>query len=163
MHIKGILPVLSDWLVFVITLISILWIYLHHLGRIKMAVTDSIFTLGIPIGVAVILSEGLSAIFDRARPFVADKEITLLVPHSADGGFPSHHMTVMVVIAASLWYRNRNLGYLLYALAIISGLARIGAGIHYPTDILAGLVIGWFSALIIHRFTRDQRLRLLRR
>ena len=163
MHIKGILPVLSDWLVFVVTLISILWLFLHHLGRIKMAFTDSLFTLGIPIGVAVVLSEGLSALFDRARPFVADKEITLLVPHNADGGFPSHHMTVMAVIAVSLWYRNHNLGKILFSLALISGLARIGAGIHYPSDIFAGLVIGWISALLINRFTRDLRLRLLRR
>ena len=163
MHIKGILPVLSDGLVFAIALISVIWIYLHHLGRIKMAITDSIFTLGIPIGVAVIVSEGLSALFDRARPFVANKEITLLVTHNADGGFPSHHMTVMVVIAASLWFRNHNLGLILFALSIVSGLARIGAGIHYPTDILAGLAIGWVCAIIINRTTRDLRLRLLRR
>ena len=163
MHIKGILPVLSDGLVFAIALISVVWIYLHHLGRIKMAITDSFFTLGIPIGVAVIVSEGLSTIFDRARPFVANKEITLLVPHNADGGFPSHHMTVMVVIAVSLWFRNHNLGKILFSLALISGLARIGAGIHYPSDIIAGLVIGWISALLINRFTRDLRLRLLRR
>jgi len=163
MHIKGILPVLSDGLVFAIALISVVWIYLHHLGRIKMAITDSFFTLGIPIGVAVIVSEGLSTIFDRARPFVANKEITLLVPHNADGGFPSHHMTVMVVIAVSLWFRNHNLGKILFSLALISGLARIGAGIHYPSDIFAGLVIGWICALLINRFTRDLRLRLLRR
>ena len=163
MHIKGILPVLSDGLVFAIALISVVWIYLHHLGRIKMAITDSFFTLGIPIGVAVIVSEGLSTLFDRARPFVANKEITLLVPHNADGGFPSHHMTVMVVIAVSLWFRNHNLGKILFSLALISGLARIGAGIHYPSDIIAGLVIGWISALLINRFTRDLRLRLLRR
>ena len=163
MHIKGILPVLSDGLVFAIALISVVWIYLHHLGRIKMAITDSFFTLGIPIGVAVIVSEGLSTIFDRARPFVANKEITLLVPHNADGGFPSHHMTVMVVIAVSLWFRNHNLGKILFGLALISGLARIGAGIHYPSDIIAGLVIGWISALLINRFTPDLRLRLLRR
>ena len=163
MHIKGILPVLSDGLVFAIALISVLWLYLHHLGRIKMAITDSFFTLGIPIGVAVIVSEGLSSLFDRARPFVANKEITLLVPHNADGGFPSHHMTVMVVIAVSLWFRNHNLGNLLLGLALISGVARIGAGIHYPSDIFAGLVIGWISALLINRFTRDLRLRLLRR
>ena len=163
MHIKGILPVFSNWLVFVIALIAILWVYLHHLGRIKMALIDSLFTLGIPIGVGVVVSEGLSTLIDRARPFVTNKEITLLVPHNADGGFPSHHMTVMVVIAASLWFRNHNLGYLLFTLSVISGLARVGAGIHYPTDILAGFAIGWISAIVINRATRDTRLRLLRR
>ena len=98
----------------------------------------------------------------RSRPFVASKEIVLLIPHNADGGFPSHHTTVMVAIAVALWFRNHNFGRLLFILAILSGIARVGAGIHYPTDILAGVVIGAGTAWSIHKLTKEQRLRTLR-
>jgi membrane-associated phospholipid phosphatase len=161
-HFKSVLPLFSDWMVYIVALSAAAWVAFHHLGRLKAMIIDGIYTLVLPIGLSVVISEGLSKIFNRSRPFVADKEIQLLVPHNADGGFPSHHMTVMAAIAIALWYRNRNLGAALMALTILSGIARIGAGIHYPTDILAGLVIGALTSITIHRFTKTSRARALR-
>ena len=161
-HFKGILPLFSDWMVYIVAIGAAIWVALHHLGRIKLMIIDGIYTLALPIGLAIVISEGLSKIFDRSRPFVADKEIQLLIPHNADGGFPSHHMTVMAAISLAIWYRNRNLGAALMVLTILSGIARIGAGIHYPTDIIAGLIIGSATSYLVHKATRESRLRSLR-
>ena len=161
-HIKGVLPLFSDWMVYIILIAGVGWVVGHHMGRAKLMALDFIYTLAAPIGVAVVISEVLSKIIDRSRPFVASKEIVLLIPHDADGGFPSHHTTVMVAIAVALWFRNHNFGRLLFALAILSGITRVGAGIHYPTDILAGIVIGSLTSWLIHRLTKEQRLRALR-
>ena len=161
-HIKGVLPLFSDWMVYIILIAGIGWVVGHHMGRIRLMALDFLYTLAAPIGAAVVISEVLSKIFDRSRPFVASKEIVLLIPHNADGGFPSHHTTVMVAIAVALWFRNHNFGRLLFVLAILSGIARVGAGIHYPTDILAGVVIGAGTAWSIHKLTKEQRLRTLR-
>ena len=161
-HFQGILPLFSDWMVYIVFTLSALWVVTHHLGRPKMIAIDFIYTVAAPVGMAVIISETLSKLFDRARPFVANKEIVLLIPHDADGGFPSHHTTVMIAIAVALWFRNHNFGNLLLILSILSGFARIGAGIHYPTDILAGIAIGWLTSWAIHQLTREQRLRQLR-
>ena len=161
-HFKGVLPFFSDWMVYLIFLSGIGWVVGHHIGRIRLIALDFIYTLAAPIGAAVVISELLSKLFDRSRPFVASKEITLLVPHNADGGFPSHHATVMVAIAVALWFRNHNFGRLLFILAILSGIARIGAGIHYPSDILAGVLIGTLTSWSIHKLTKEQRLRTFR-
>ena len=161
-HISGILPFFSDWMVYIVFVSSAAWVFGHHLGRMKAIALDFVYTLAAPVGLAVIVSEVLSKIIDRARPFVASKEITLLIPHDADGGFPSHHTTVMIAIAVALWFRNHNFGNLLIILSTLSGIARVGAGIHYPTDILAGVLIGWFTAWGIHSLTKEQRLRALR-
>jgi undecaprenyl-diphosphatase len=161
-HIKGVLPLFSDWMVYIILIAGVGWVVGHHMGRMRLIALDFIYTLAAPIGVAVVISELLSKLIDRSRPFVASKEITLLIPHDADGGFPSHHTTVMVAIAVALWFRNHNFGRLLFTLAILSGIARIGAGIHYPSDILAGVVIGAGTAWTIHKLTKEQRLRALR-
>ena len=152
-HMTGILPLFSDWMVYIVFAFSAAWVVGHHLGRPKLIAIDFVYTLAAPVGLAVIISEVLSKIVDRSRPFVASKEITL---------FPSHHTTVMIAIAIALWFRNHNFGNLLLVLSILSGLARIGAGIHYPTDILAGVLIGWLTAWGIHRLTKEQRLRALR-
>ena len=161
-HFKGVLPFFSDWMVYIILIASIGWVVGHHMGRIRLMALDFIYTLAAPIGAAVVISEVLSKFFDRSRPFVASREITLLIPHDADGGFPSHHTTVMVAIAVALWFRNHNFGRLLFILAMLSGIARVGAGIHYPTDILAGIVIGAMTSWAIHKLTKEQRLRAFR-
>ena len=161
-HMTGILPFFSNWMVYIIFLSSAAWVIGHHLARVRLIALDFVYTLAAPVGLAIIISELLSKIIDRSRPFVSSKEITLLIPHDADGGFPSHHTTVMVAIAVALWFRNHNFGNLLLILSMLSGLARVGAGIHYPTDIAAGVFIGWLTAWGIHRLTKDQRLRALR-
>jgi undecaprenyl-diphosphatase len=161
-HLTGVLPFFSDWMVYLVLALSAAWVIAHHLGRPKAIALDFIYTLAAPVGFAVIISEVLSKLINRSRPFVVSKEITLLIPHDADGGFPSHHTTVMIAIAVALWFRNHNFGNLLLILSILSGLARIGAGIHYPTDIAAGVLIGWLTAWSIHRLTKEQRLRALR-
>jgi undecaprenyl-diphosphatase len=161
-HMTGILPLFSDWMVYIVLACSAAWVVGHHLGRPRLIALDFIYTVAAPVGLAVIISEVLSKIIDRSRPFVASKEITLLIPHDADGGFPSHHTTVMIAMAVALWYRNHNFGNLLILLSVLSGIARVGAGIHYPTDILAGVVIGATTSWGIHRLTKEQRLRALR-
>ncbi len=161
-HISGVLPLFSDWMVYIILIAGICWVVGHQMGRVRLMALDFIYTLAAPIGAAVVISEVLSKLIDRSRPFVESKEITLLIPHDADGGFPSHHTTVMVAIAVALWFRNHNFGRLLFVLAILSGIARVGAGIHYPADILAGLLIGAATSWSIHKLTKEQRLRALR-
>lgn len=161
-HLQGVLPLLSNLMVYIIFIIGSLWVALQQLGRLRYMVIDFMYSIATPLAGAVLISEGLSKVIDRDRPFVTDKSITLLVPHNADGGFPSHHMTVMVAIAISIWFRNRALGLILLIASLISGIARVGAGIHYPTDILAGFVIGFATTAVVHRLTNEARLRALR-
>jgi undecaprenyl-diphosphatase len=58
-------------------------------------------------------------------------------------------------IATAVFLRHRKLGSALYALAVLWGIARVYAGVHYPTDVLAGAVIGVIAAvvatMIVHR------------
>jgi membrane-associated phospholipid phosphatase len=103
---------------------------------------DAIFILIIPIALATIISEIISRIFPRDRPFVAMSNIKLLIPHGADGGMPSHHMVFMFALGISLIQISRNIGFLVCVLTPISGIARIAAGIHYPSDIIVGLALG---------------------
>lgn len=161
-HLTGVLPLFSDWIVYAIFGFGALWIAVHHLGRFRYMVIDSMYTLATPIFFSAVLSESLSKLISRDRPFVASKEITQLIEHGADASFPSSHMSVMVAMAVALWYRNHVLGYLTFTLAIFSGLARIGAGLHYPSDILVGLLIGLICGVATHKFTKEARLRALR-
>jgi undecaprenyl-diphosphatase len=80
--------------------------------------------------------------FDH-RPFM-DHRLTQLVAHASGKSFPSDHTTVTAGIAFGLLFftRFKKLGVVVLAAACLIGFARIFVGIHYPLDILGGLVTG---------------------
>jgi undecaprenyl-diphosphatase len=71
--------------------------------------------------------------------------------------FPSDHAVLCFCLAAGLWMVSRRLGVLAISYAALINLPRIYCGIHYPTDILAGALVGigfafltkvpWFRAM----------------
>jgi len=64
--------------------------------------------------------------------------------------FPSDHATLFICLAMILWMVSRRLGVIafVYVLLVID-LPRIYAGVHYPTDILAGSVLGLAVASLV--------------
>ena len=122
---------------------------------LKRGVWDGVTIVVIPVGIATLISEGISQIYFRPRPFAALSGIHLLTPHSADGGMPSHHTVFMAAMATAIYLRNKLVGLSMGILTLLCGLARIAAGVHYPTDVLAGLAIGIGTVLIIDRFLKD--------
>ncbi len=105
----------------------------------------------IPLVIAVAISELISGLIGRDRPFVSENGITLVFPHDPDGGMPSHHILFMVAIATCIAASNRILGIALILLALISGAARVAAGIHFPSDIAVGAILG-FGIVTLYLF-----------
>jgi undecaprenyl-diphosphatase len=74
------------------------------------------------------------------RPFVAGN-FTPLIPHAPDNGFPSDHTLLVSAAAAIGMYLDRRLGVVLWALAVIVGVARVYVGLHHPIDVLGSMAI----------------------
>jgi undecaprenyl-diphosphatase len=92
--------------------------------------------------------KALNLLFYRPRPF-ASHDLQLLFYHPSDSSFPSNPASVGFCIATAVWLYNRQAGWILYALAGSLGLARLISGVHYPSDILGGAVIGSLSAYLV--------------
>jgi len=91
----------------------------------------------------------------RERPFVAQANIKEFVFHRPDYSFPSDHAAFLFALIFSFWFLGyRKIAGSIFILAIIISLARIIIGIHYPTDIVFGIVIGLFSAVLIWLFRK---------
>ena len=102
----------------------------------------------------------LRALFFRPRPFAAAEVVQLISRDSSMGAFPSGHATAMFALAFAAMFVNKKLRAVYIALAAISALARVSSGIHFPSDILAGAVLGALSALITKKlFDRFVRTR----
>ena len=149
---KSLVHLCSNDFVYLVILISVLWfamriIKTHPISAgwkdlISGFLIKGIVIFAIPVGIAIVVSEGISRLYVRQRPFVADPTVKLLVPHGADGGMPSHHLAVMVALIVSVYFYDRRIAALLALLAVLTGIARVAAGIHYPSDILVGAALG---------------------
>ncbi len=120
------------------------WMWMRD-ARDRHAVKEALWSLL----VSVLAGELLSLIVMRLRPFLADPHVMALITPPLNSSFPSLHATAAAAITMSMYFWNKNAGHicLIITLGIIIG--RMAAGMHYPTDILAGLVIGSASALLV--------------
>lgn len=78
----------------------------------------------------------------RARPCWLDPGVSLLVPVPQDYSFPSGHTLSSFVGAAILTRTDRRFGYAAIPLAVLIGFSRLYLYVHFPSDVLAGAVLG---------------------
>lgn len=101
---------------------------------------------------ALLLNLLISHIWFRPRPFVSlpKGSFTQLIPHSMDASFPSDHVSGSFAFAAGSWRNAEHwVSYSFTFLAILVAIARVYTGVHWPTDVLAGAIVGLLSAQIM--------------
>ncbi|KKU77189.1 MAG: Bacitracin transport permease protein BcrC [Parcubacteria group bacterium GW2011_GWA2_47_8b] len=96
-----------------------------------------------------ILAEIIRFFYFRARPFAA-LGFEPLVNHSATAAsFPSGHAAFYFALALAMISIDKKRGWIYLAGAALIGLARVAAGVHWPSDILAGAIVGLISFLVV--------------
>jgi len=117
------------------------------------------------LAIAAIVARGLITEWIRftyyhARPFEA-LGFQSLIPESG-ASFPSGHMTFLFALGLVVWLYNRKFGYWFLGLSFVVGIARIAAGVHWPMDILGGILVGALSAILIHKLLKPYREGLIK-
>jgi undecaprenyl-diphosphatase len=104
------------------------------------------FSALLALGVAQLIGD----LWDRARPFEAHPSgAHLLIGVSHDPSFPSDHATAAFAIAVSIALRSRRAGSIALAMAVAVSIARVAVGTHYPSDVVAGAVLGTIAAFAL--------------
>lgn len=148
--LRGKVPGL-DWLMIfvaeaVIYLLALLLIFLAFSsgGGIYYKVAVSIF-FSVPASFLLILI--LHLFIKEKRPFISFR-FKPLISFYKNLSFPSMHTTVMTIfLAANIYYATPLVVPILVSLIWVA-FARIYIGVHYPVDILGGLVIGSLSFIL---------------
>jgi membrane-associated phospholipid phosphatase len=108
------------------------------------------FGLGAQVGVFLLLSSHLNLylknLFQQPRPFVFDPSVQL-TPVEEGYGLPSGHAQLAVVVWGGIatWTRKGWFWGVAIVLIVLVGFSRIYLGVHFPTDVLAGWIIGAIS------------------
>ena len=91
---------------------------------------------------AWVASEMIKSLVPSLRPFETNglPPLTLTVP--ATGAFPSGHASTAFAMATAVWLHDKKIGlfFLLGALGV--GIGRVMGNVHFPLDVLAGVVVG---------------------
>jgi membrane-associated phospholipid phosphatase len=106
-----------------------------------------------------VITELFRFFIDSPRPFVS-LGLTPVLSQAATNSMPSGHMAFFIPLGLTAFYLNRPWGIRFLILVFIMGVARVAAGLHWPSDILAGVLIGvasfyFVKALLPRRLTPD--------
>lgn len=134
---------------FVIFLAFIFQLIFAFKGRVPERKALLLTFISIPF--VVILIKFIHVFIFTPRPFV-DNEILPLVNYYSDASFPSRHASIMSAVAFSYVFTKSKWAILFILLMIWVGISRIFVGVHYPLDILGGILVGIISVAIARQF-----------
>jgi undecaprenyl-diphosphatase len=117
--------------------------------RHRMLAVFSAFISGLA---AWAVSIGIGLVYFRPRPFAVLENAQLLIGKSPfEKSFPSDHATVAFALACAVYFVDRRWGGVFLAVAVMVALGRVFVGVHYPSDIVAGALLGFVCAFLVHR------------
>lgn len=116
-------------------------------------------TMAIALILSLIMCNGvMKNFYHRVRPFVTDPtlqetELYGIFATIHDWSFPSGHTSASfaAAVAMFMWYKKEGTGALIIA-ALVS-ISRLYLTVHYPTDVLASLILGSLYGVIAYFIT----------
>lgn len=100
----------------------------------------------------------LKNVIARERPCWIDSSVPLLIHNPRDYSFPSGHTLASFEGAVSIWLYNRKWGTAALILAALIGFSRMYLFVHFPTDVLGGLILGVLIAFLVHSIVEKGRI-----
>jgi len=127
------------------TIFSVVLVLLGN-DRIRLVGIEALVILGLSQLIVQVFKRGLG----RERPYKIIEDLHTFGIELPDYSFPSGHTTASFSIASALALNIPSIGFLAYIFAITIGISRIYLGVHYPTDVVAGIILGSGSSIVVH-------------
>ena len=124
-----------------------LWLMAYRKYRKIGIMTLSAVLLSVLFGDVI-----LKNIIQRERPFVYNDTIKLLIPPPSSYSFPSGPTATSFAAAGILVEVFRKYKSLIFTFAALIAFSRLYLYVHYPTDILGGIILGLICANMVYKF-----------
>lgn len=148
--LNGIMPVITH-----LGDSGFIWILLGIVLLFPPKTRRSGFDLLVCLALAYVFNDLiLKPLVARARPFDALEEITILINAPSSFSFPSGHTNASFAAAFALTRAFGKKGAWSYILAVLIAFSRCYVGVHYPTDVMVGMIVGTASAALAYWFSK---------
>lgn len=117
--------------------------------RTRRAGTSALLALALG---ALMTNVLIKPAFARIRPYEVVDGLILLIEKQKDFSFPSGHSCASFAAAVALWRHLPRRAFIsLLSLAALIAISRLYVGVHYPSDVLGGILIGILAGRIAGR------------
>ena len=118
--------------------------------------------LFLTIALSVVLVQAIKFALGRAHPHLVEHfyafHFSLFSPDAAVASFPSGHATTAFAAAAvmAIFVPRGQIAFFIAALAI--SFSRVASGVHFPSDVLGGMVLGMALAIALARYFARRKI-----
>ena len=105
----------------------------------------------------LILCNGLlKPLVGRIRPYDVNDTIALIVAKEKDFSFPSGHTAICFAGTTAIYLAKQiKMGHIALGIAILVAISRMYLYMHYPTDVLGGMVVGVIAGFLGYTFSME--------
>jgi undecaprenyl-diphosphatase len=122
---------------------------------------NNLILLAIILTIVTVVIYSLKHYFERPRPLsvFGCENINLLFEKAYNNSFPSGHTEIIAATCTFMFIEVKKYRYWYIIIVLLSGFYRIYAGNHFPSDVLAGAILGaFFSYLIVILFRKYHKI-----
>jgi len=127
-------------MVYVSFVVFILWLLISR--------NDGFFRILLTTGISFILISFFRKICNRERPYEKFNHPPIISKNKKGNSMPSRHVFSAFVIAMAFMYVNCILGIFFILLSIALAILRVLGGVHFPSDVIVGAIVGLICGLI---------------
>lgn len=143
----------GEYLAYLLGIALLVFLFWPRINRAKNQVMVIVaFSAGVIA--RFVVKTAILLLYNRARPFMVLSGVHQLISTSVGENFqsfPSGHAVFFFSLAMTIYSFNKKLGAWFFLGALAMGLARVFAGVHWPSDILGGAIIGIATGWLIYR------------
>ena len=111
-----------------------------------------VLATALAVSISDFLGATLKELIARDRPCHVLSNIKDIANCSNSFSFPSNHAVNSFTFATIVTLAYKNLTFLLYVSALLVGYSRIYLGVHYPTDVLSGTLLGILIGFLGYKY-----------
>ncbi|MBZ0273479.1 phosphatase PAP2 family protein [bacterium] len=115
----------------------------------RRAIAVALVAVAAVILADVVSSQILKPLIARPRPTAIYDDLRIVIGRKSGLGFPSNHAANMAAIATALAFYFRAAAIVVALFALIVGFTRVYAGVHYPSDVAGGFLVGIACAALV--------------
>lgn len=138
---------IAEYVLYLVIIMTVIFLF----SKKKRNKLMSICTL-LSIILAEIIGKLVGYLHLNNQPFAELSNVNQLIEKAVDNSFPSDHTIIVFACCVSFWMFQKGWNFLWVILAILVGISRMGVGVHYPADVIAGAMISIISVLVVYYF-----------